>query len=297
MSLTALGPDAITERLYRPAHIAEPSPAASIDDAAIARFHRDGFLAVTGLFADDELAAYRDAIAELIAGTNEAYNRDWWLSDNTGALEEGYRWPDIATLPAHERTAKVRKLMRFTNYDARLRAMSDHPQLIELGRRLLGEDLRLVQDMALLKPAHIGREKPWHQDMAYFAYEPYQGVLGTWTALDAATLENGCMHVIPGSHLLGPRPHFHDRDCQLADEDVAAEQAVAVPLPPGGVLFFSAMLHHGTPSNRSADSRRAVQLHYAGESVRRVSQERFAEIFVDEHGQFCACSAKRKAGG
>ena len=92
----------------------------------------------------------------------------------------------------------------------------------------------MIQDMALLKPAHVGREKPWHQDTAYFVMEPIDLVLGTWIALDAATPENGCMHVIPGSHRGGPRPHYHDRDCQLPDEAVEVDRDVMVPLRAGG---------------------------------------------------------------
>ena len=50
-----------------------------------------------------------------------------------------------------------------------------------------------------------GREKPWHQDKAFFEIDVTSPVVGVWIALDEATPDNGCMHVIPGSHLEGPR--------------------------------------------------------------------------------------------
>ena len=56
--------------------------------------------------------------------------------------------------------------------------------------------------MALLKPPR-GREKPWHQDHAYFNLPLDTPIVGVWIALDEATPENGCMHVIPGSHREG----------------------------------------------------------------------------------------------
>ena len=130
---------------------------------------------------------------------------------------------------------------------------------------------RLIQDMALMKPPHRGAEKPWHQDNAYFDWTPLDGVLGVWIALDPATVENGCMQIAPGSHRAGPAPHYHVRDCQLVDQASRADRAEVVPLGPGGALFFSALLHHGTPPNRSADRRRALQFHYAAARCRRMT--------------------------
>jgi phytanoyl-CoA hydroxylase len=147
----------------------------------------------------------------------------------------------------------------------------------------------MIQDMALLKPPHVGREKPWHQDTAYFAMEPLELILGTWTALDAATPANGCMHVVPASHKLGPKPHYHERDCQLPDDVVETQQSIMVPLQPGGVLFFSGLLHHGTPPNRSATRRRALQFHYASVHCQKVAISQHAQHFHDAGG-YAACA-------
>ena len=150
--------------------------------------------------------------------------------------------------------------------------MSEHAVLVAIVEKLIGSKAKMFQDMALLKPPRIGREKPWHQDMAYFPLSPPEWIVGTWTALDRATAENGCLHVIPGSHHAGPRPHYHDRDCQLRDEDVAVEKDVIIPLAPGGVLFFSGLIHHGTPPNNSAARRRSIQFHYASINCKKKSE-------------------------
>ena len=152
-----------------------------------------------------------------------------------------------------------------------------------------GDEIAMIQDMALLKPPHVGREKPWHQDTAYFAMEPLELILGTWTAVDEATVENGCMHVIPGSHHGGPKAHYHDRDCQLPDEIVDVRRSLTVPLKPGGTLFFSGLLHHGTPPNRSAARRRALQFHFASTRCRKVELDQHAEHFHDAKG-YAACA-------
>src|SRR4029453_617738 len=121
-------------------------------------------------------------------------------------------------------------------------------RLLAAVAQLLGSGARLIQDMALLKPPFRGSEKPWHQDTAYFDWTPLSGILGVWIALDEATVDNGCMQVIPGTHIEGPVAHYHVRDCQLDDGRVAVQRIATIPLQPGGVLFFSGLLHHGQPA-------------------------------------------------
>ncbi len=278
MSLTALGPDHIAASLYRYDNVHRPlaSPA-ELTDAHVKQYHEQGFVAIENVFSPDEVATYQRAISDLIAEGNPkivSFEKEAVGKQLTPEQREGY----------------VRKCWQFVNHEPRLMAMSLHPVLNSVITRLLGEPASLVQDMALLKPPHIGREKPWHQDMAYFKYSPPEKVIGTWTALDPATVENGCMHMIPRSHLAGPKPHYHDRDCQLSDEDVAVNDDVVVPLSPGGVLFFSGLIHHGTPPNRSANRRRAVQLHYAGASCKPISPEEHLGMFHDAAG-YVGCAA------
>jgi phytanoyl-CoA hydroxylase len=153
---------------------------------------------------------------------------------------------------------------------------------------IIGKGARMIQDMALLKPPFRGSEKPWHQDAAYFDWTPLNGIVGAWIALDQATVDNGCMQVIPGSHLAGPAPHFHIRDCQIEDAHVRVQRAVSIPLAPGGVLLFSGLLHHGTPPNLSAARRRALQFHYAAANCTRMTIEQHGELF-NAGGVYAGC--------
>jgi len=272
MSFTTLGPARIATSLYRYDNIHRPlANPAEMTDAHVRQYRELGFIAIENVFTPAEVAKYSEAITDLIAAGDPRII----------SFEESVRHLQLS--PA-EREGYVRKCMYFVQHEPRLKAMSEHPTLVRILEQLIGEPTRLMQDMALLKPPHIGREKPWHQDMAYFRYSPPERLIGTWTALDPATMENGCMHVIPRSHLAGPKPHYHDRDCQLNDEDVAVNDDVVVPLQPGGVLFFSALIHHGTPPNRSSARRRAVQLHYAGNSCRLIEGDEHAALFNDSLG-------------
>jgi phytanoyl-CoA hydroxylase len=280
MSLTEFGPDVIAQKLYRydRVHTALPGVEA-FGEAQVKEYLERGFVAIENVFTPEEVATYGQALTDLIAQGDPRIVQ----------FEEAGMGKNLSPL---EREGYVRKCNRFVEFEPRLKGMSRHPKLIGIAEKLVGETVRLVQDIALLKPAKVGREKPWHQDMAYFDVKPFERVIGTWTAIDRATEENGCMHVIPGSHRLGPKAHYHDRDCQLKDEDVRVEEDVVVPLKPGGVLFFSALLHHGTPPNRSEMRRRAVQLHYCGVSCEKLSVEEHAAAFRDEEG-YAGCAGYR----
>lgn len=280
MSLTSLGNELIADRLYRSdrIHAALPHPE-SLTDESMDDFQKQGFIAVENVFTPQEVEIARQSLGFLIGGGNPEYKGI--------QFEKGVR---IEGLSAEQREPYVRKVWRFVKYEPRLEALSRHQGLLSIVRRLIGTEVNLTQDMALLKPPRVGREKPWHQDTAYFDLEPLELILGAWIALDNATPENGCMHVIPASHIEGPRPHYHDRDCQLPDEEVRVERNVVVPLRPGGVLFFSGLLHHGTPPNSSALRRWAIQFHYASVNCRKMDAATRTKYFHDADG-YAGCGA------
>jgi hypothetical protein len=87
----------------------------------------------------------------------------------------------------------------------------------------VNSNIELFQDMAMIKPPG-GREKPFHQDHAYFNHRG--AVLGVWVALGRAARANGCMVVNPGGHRGGPRAHFQRRDWQLCDADALGLERV-----------------------------------------------------------------------
>jgi phytanoyl-CoA hydroxylase len=185
----------------------------------------------------------------------------------------------LESIQPEERQDWVRRLMGFVDIEPRLAAIADHPDLLRAMNILLKDTPVLLQDMALLKPPHIGREKPWHQDNAFFDIDHQATVIGVWIALDQAIPENGCMHIIPGSHLAGPKIHFQRRDFQICDTDVAVQEVTAVPLEPGGALLFHSLLHHGTPPSQSNKRRRAVQYHYRPSQAQMVNREARLAVF------------------
>ena len=144
----------------------------------------------------------------------------------------------------------------------------------------------------------MGREKPWHQDHSYFniPIEPAANgapttVIGLWVALDSATLDNGCMHVLPAEHDK-PVDHFKVRDWQICDtlllNDQNKPRIQPLPMEPGDALFFSSLLPHGTAPNKSANRRRAIQFHFAIAGAKRCADaDRFAIFGGEGKGVLC----------
>ena len=165
-----------------------------------------------------------------------------------------------------------------------------HPRLQALLEGVLGPGFRPYSSMALCKPANGGAEKPWHQDLAYFSVNRFDGICGVWIALDHATVNNGCMHVIPGGHLSGPRKHHWTKvDCEITMDEVNPADAVAVELPPGGLMIFHGMLPHETPVNNSGLRRRALQFHYQSAATQIAPQEEYRSKFAAPDGLFIGC--------
>lgn len=245
----------------------------AVTDEHLAFYRQEGYLAVENAFSPEEVTSALDGLIHLIMGGNPEF---------AGVSFEAKAKEILPTLGPEARQDAVRKLMYFVDYDERLKAVSHSPKLLALVERLIGERPTMFQDMALLKPPRMGREKPWHQDHAYFDFPIGTRVVGAWIALDEATLDNGCMRVQPRKHLEGPQIHFKRRDWQICDTEVMGKRCVAAPLKPGGLLLFDGLLPHGTPANRSPSRRRALQFHYAPESVQKWSTEERLAHFGSE---------------
>jgi phytanoyl-CoA hydroxylase len=206
-----------------------------------------------------------------------------------GRIYEASVRPRLAAMSPAERGDAVRKLFRFVAHEPRLAALSEQPAMLTIIRSLLEcRTPRLFQDMALLKPPRIGREKPWHQDHAFFDFSLETRFLGVWIALDPATIENGCMHVLDGGHRAGPRLHFRRRDFQICDTELLGQRSVAFPLEPGDALFFDGLLPHGTPANDSPLRRRALQFHYCTEDAAELESGFRLKVFGAE-GKDVSC--------
>ncbi len=278
------------------------------DAEMIARYREDGYLAFLGALTPEETKAASDGINELVHkyAFNEALTEHVGsgfneTSKNSNGMLFKSRTSDFHFQAESEYAAQPDKLDELADNIRKFQSFTDelpiydeianrHPKLRALLGAILGEDYLPYSSMALCKPAGIGSAKPWHQDLAYFSVNRFDGVAGVWIALDDAKVDNGCMHVIPGGHLQGTRPHYWSKiDCEITTGEVDPSQAVPIELPPGGLMIFDGMLPHETPDNHSNRRRRALQFHYRSAATQIVPREEHRRKFTGPDGLFVGC--------
>jgi phytanoyl-CoA hydroxylase len=273
-----------------------------LTESEIATFDTQGFLVVRASLTLAEVEAARDTLRDMTL----ADNPDCGSIAFEGRIQErlSLAIPSEATpsksqfslgtageamppLPKEERAQYVRKFMEFTTGHPALHALAFHANIVQIVEQLLGERSLLFQEMAMIKPPQ-GREKPWHQDHAYFNFPLSQRIVGVWIALGEVRPENGCMFVIAGGHRAGARSHFLRRDWQICDTESLALEQTAVPMQAGDVLYFDGKMPHGTPINRTEEVRWALQFHYVPASVVQTSDEERLAAFGSE-GRDAVC--------
>jgi ectoine hydroxylase-related dioxygenase (phytanoyl-CoA dioxygenase family) len=136
-----------------------------------------------------------------------------------------------------------------------------HEVFADLCHDLIGPSARLYWDQAVYKLPHNDEPVPWHQDNGYTYVEP-QAYLTCWVPLVDATLENGCVWVMPGVHRSGTLRHWDtELGWRCLPED--APGAVPVEAPAGSVVVFSSLTPHRTGPNHTDGVRSAYILQYA----------------------------------
>ena len=142
------------------------------------------------------------------------------------------------------------------------------PEIVELVSGVLGDDIILWGCHVFCKPAAQGYETPWHQDGHYWPIRPLANCT-VWVALEESTVENGCLRVIPRSHI-GKQLHEHlheDRsdltlNQRLANGTFDETSAVNLELQPGEMSLHDVYMIHGADANRSNKRRTGVALRY-----------------------------------
>lgn len=142
------------------------------------------------------------------------------------------------------------------------------PRVVDVLTRVVGPNVKAMQSMLFVKSE--GKPgQPWHQD-EHFIPTRDRSLTAAWIALDDATIENGCLWVLPGSHRRGvlypDREQDDDRfDCSIEAYDFPYrdEDAVPVEVPAGAAVIFNGYLLHRSLQNSGRHGyRRALTNHY-----------------------------------
>ena len=218
-----------------------------LSDAQVNQFHTNGFLALHQIADLDEIATMRTLYDDLFERRVGREAGDHF--DLAGADDDG-------TPPALE------QILNPAHYAPEFKGLKCAQGALSIATQLLGPGTESQGDHAILKPAGRGAATPWHQDESYWNPTLSYNALSVWMPLQEATLENGCMHFIPGSHRFEVLPHHpinHDPRVHglEVNEPVDERLAVACPLVAGGATFHLARTLHYAGENRTAMPRRA----------------------------------------
>jgi phytanoyl-CoA hydroxylase len=216
-----------------------------LDAPARNLFASQGYCTVPQFFSPREVAGMR---AELDRFVEEGLLRNV-ACDNDGKT--------------HSASAFNLQICPISNHSGLFRALKWHPRVIGAVQQLIGDPVVFRLDQIFLKPAQHGAGTSWHQDNGYWHQPHPEKGTGMWVALHDATIANGTMHIVPGSHRHMER---HERDPRSDHHIYAPEvdDALALPieLPAGGVLFFNWGILHCTRANTTDRARAGLALHF-----------------------------------
>jgi len=220
--------------------------------AAVPAYERRGFLVVPDLLDAGLLAAVRAEATAICRGERGA------IDGATPAEGED----DSAILDRYLCIHFPHKLSPLLLDLGRL------PALVDVLTDVIGPNVKMTQSMLFIKAAGQPGQA-WHQDEGHIPTRD-RSLTGVWIALDDATVDNGCLWVIPGSHregVLHPVRDHHDPRFDHTPEahafDHADDDAVPVELTAGSAVVFDGhLLHRSLPNTRRHGHRRALVYHY-----------------------------------
>ena len=194
-----------------------------VTDNVRSTFAKNGFLMAEAVFTAEEMTACKAAAKELVENTSGSSGVHVWMCDTIPPLFE---------------------------------SISCDPRMADILRPLIGSRIEFLSAKPVYKSPRVHFASPWHQDEAYWGGATK---LSAWIALEDATPENGCLRVIPGSHLR-KWDHASVRDARgfnnrISDDDLGDEQMIDVEMQRGDVLVFHDRLLHSSHPNRSGRDR------------------------------------------
>jgi hypothetical protein len=225
-------------------------------------FARDGFLIMRGVFTADDVRRLSAAITELasrppVVGQQMAYFEDDLLRPGARVLS---------------------RIERFVEYQTDLGATVRDPRILGTVSALLGDEAVLFKDKVNFKMPGGGGFTP-HQDIqpGWDTYAPYY--ISVLVAIDANTIENGCIELAAGHHHRGLIGRKWE---PLEGTELDGVEFVAYPMAPGDVAVFDCFAPHQSKPNLTSEPRRNLYLTYN----RKGDGDFRAQYFADKRKSF-----------
>lgn len=220
-------------------------------------YDEHGFCVVRDVLSSSDVSALNAEAVEICRG-----NRGWTPDPKYLSEEE------IRTLSPEEIISRFICIhFPHKTSDLMLRYLSQ-PSVVDVLTSVIGPNVKCMQSMLFIKAA--GKPgQAWHQDEDYIPTRD-RSLTGAWMALDEATIDNGCLWIIPGSHkpgILWPQAVQHDDRFDCSHESFgfpySDDDAIPVEVSAGSVVFFNGYtLHRSLPNRREIGFRRTLVNHY-----------------------------------
>lgn len=237
-------------------------------------FHDEGYLIVPEVFDPADLEPLRRELAAEIDKKARALQAEGKLVNLHAELDFDRRLAAIQRDSKENGEAIMRHLEGLRGGGFHAPEMFDviaHPKLLAKVASLLGSEEIIASSVYRIRPKlpNIGRGiVPWHQDSGYLSEHCDQHLIITcWVPLVNATVENGCMQILPRTHLGKVAMHHTGGNAGflvIKDENLPDDprKAITAACPRGGVVFMTNRTPHCSTPNYSDHIRWSVDLRY-----------------------------------
>ena len=242
----------------------QPDTDFSLQKTDIQQFHQQGFIIGRGLICSRLLEDMLEDLADLMSPDHAG--REYWYEYNSNESTD----PD--TVLFHALGAwRLRRSFHDLLWE---------PAITVPAGQLLDTSVRFWHDQLFCKPALHGGVVAWHQDYSYWTRTTPMNHLTCWIALEDATVANGCIHYINGSHnwdllpITGLAGGMASISKVLTpDQAKAFATPTPIELKAGQVVFHHPLTVHGSFENRTQQSRRAAVVNMIADGVQSCTNE------------------------
>ena len=240
----------------------------------VRQFNDEGFVIVPDVFDPADLEPIRQAMERMIEEKVQELHSDGKLENLHQELDFDRRVAAIHRDSKENGEAILRAIEGRSGGGVNAPEIFDvivHDKLIDACADILGTQEVVASSVYRVRPKlpNIGRGNvPWHQDSGYFQKHCDKSMIITcWIPLVDATVENGCMQILPKTHqgevalhhTGGNQGFFVIRDEDLPDDP---RKSVAAECPRGGVVFMTNRTPHCSTPNTSDHVRWSLDLRY-----------------------------------
>jgi phytanoyl-CoA hydroxylase len=215
-------------------------------------YRRDGFVAHRNFLNPDEVIELKSEVLKTIAEMGRKK-----VAGGGANLEEGSSYYDKV----------FTQRLNLWRLNETIKKYMLNSALGEMLQKLEDRRFRVWHDQALIKEP-FGNPTAWHLDNPYWSFYSRHSV-SIWIALEPATLENGCMWFIPGSHTLATFENCgigqNLGDLFKVYPAMAEVDPVPVPMQPGDCSFHNGLTAHGAGANMTRSRRIAMTCAYMPE--------------------------------